>query len=90
MKEIENVSCIRFKVRTNQKDYLNIIKSKTSQTSVGRRGGAQAFNLNKSVMNKGSIMHRLLHALGLIHEHVRSDRDTYLNVYLNRVSPDVT
>lgn len=38
--------------------------------------------------DKGTAMHEIGHALGLIHEHTRIDRDTYITVDINNVKKD--
>ena len=59
---------------------------------VGRTGGRQNVNLERNftcfgIVNAsgfdGSILHELLHAVGLIHEHQRSDRNTFVRVNSN-------
>jgi hypothetical protein len=42
--------------------------------------GGQALNLAAGCWGQGTIAHELGHAFGLIHEHQRSDRDTYVTI----------
>ena len=39
-------------------------------------------------LDEGTIMHEMLHALGVQHEHSRPDRDNYLNVNLDATTED--
>lgn len=53
---------------------------------VGRKGSEQALSLSTpECINKGTIIHEFLHALGLWHEHSRSDRDEYIEILWNNV-----
>lgn len=48
---------------------------------VGRQGGGQPINLNQSCGGLfGHALHEVMHALGFLHEHERSDRDAYVAV----------
>lgn len=47
-------------------------------SSLGRIGGLQGLNIGRSTCNVGAIIHEIGHALGLLHEHQRPDRDTYV------------
>ncbi|CAG2119530.1 unnamed protein product, partial [Medioppia subpectinata] len=87
MQEIESLSCIRFKQRTKQKDYINIIKGRGCYSYVGRVGGSQDLSLGRGCMWRGTCIHELMHAMGFFHEHMRSDRDSYLIIHLNHVMP---
>ncbi|GFS72979.1 blastula protease 10 [Nephila pilipes] len=55
---------------------------------IGRVGRAQKLSLGNGCEYVGTIVHEFGHALGLHHEHQRSDRDTYRNVYEKNVTKD--
>lgn len=66
---------IQFIQRTTQANYIRVFKDGTSNYSyLGYQGGMQ--NLSLADSNPGVAIHELGHALGLIHEHQRSDRNT--------------
>ncbi|XP_063050993.1 hatching enzyme 1.2-like [Engraulis encrasicolus] len=73
-------TCIRFKKRSWQRDYLNIKSSHGCWSYIGRRGGKQSISLGKGCVYRGTIQHELLHALGFHHEHKRSDRDAHVRI----------
>lgn len=55
---------------------------------LGRQAGGQAVSLQKNgCVFINSVQHEVLHALGFHHEHVRSDRDSYVNVNMRNVQP---
>ena len=54
---------------------------------VGRQGGAQSVWVG-SDCTAGSVMHEIGHALGLEHEHTRSDRDAHVRVNWARIRPE--
>jgi Astacin (Peptidase family M12A) len=88
MDTIESETCIRFRYRTHQHDFVNIYSGRYCKSNLGRTGGMQEISLNrKTCMEKGIIMHELLHALGYIHMHSRPDRDKYVKIQWNNIQP---
>ena len=46
-------------------------------------------SLGDGCLYTGTIIHELMHSLGFYHEHMRSDRDSYLTIHLNHVLPEM-
>lgn len=88
MARIEAMSCLRFVNRTTQRDYVLIYHGNTCSSHVGRKGGRQELSLGTGCVNRGTVMHELLHAAGFYHEHTRSDRDAYIDIFEQNVQQD--
>ena len=86
MKNIEENSCVKFRLATVvDKDWVEIIsKDDGCFAELGFLGpgyGKHAFNLGiEGCFLKSTIVHELLHVLGVSHEQTRPDRDQYLTV----------
>lgn len=88
MDAIEAVTCIRFKDRKYEKDYVNIYSGQYCKSNLGRTGGAQEMSLNTfKCFQKGIIIHEFLHALGFIHMQSRPDRDKYVKILWQNIDP---
>lgn len=59
--------------------YLRFTSSNSCASYVGMQGGEQPIMVSDGCTS-GSIIHELGHALGLFHEHTRSDRDSFIQV----------
>ncbi|XP_078540497.1 embryonic protein UVS.2-like isoform X1 [Lissotriton helveticus] len=55
---------------------------------IGKTGGVQQLSLTEDCMTRGTIQHELEHSLGFYHEHVRSDRDNYVTIMTQYISPE--
>lgn len=80
MYEWENACNILFRVGQGSGDYIEIIIGNGSYSNLGRIGGKQTLSLSIAGWNKGTVMHELGHALGMLHEHQHPMRDNYIIV----------
>uniref|UniRef100_A0A8C4Q8B4 Metalloendopeptidase n=1 Tax=Eptatretus burgeri TaxID=7764 RepID=A0A8C4Q8B4_EPTBU len=79
--EFTGKTCVRFIPRTDEKDFINIQALGESWSFMGRRGGAQSLSLSEpGAVQKGTVLHEFMHALGFHHEHCRPDRDQHIQV----------
>jgi len=67
-------------------DYLRFQTGTGCASWVGRQGGEQEVWIAPSC-SAGSVMHEIGHALGLEHEHTRSDRDQYIQINWDNIDP---
>lgn len=85
-KMISDFTCIRFRPRTTEYNYLKFKNGKGCASFVGCRGGGQPVYYSQSC-SVGNLCHEIIHALGLHHEHTRKDRDQYINVQWESIMP---
>ena len=80
-------TCLKFVKRTNEQDYVSIIRGGGCYSSVGRRGGEQRLSLGRGCVYEYIVMHELMHAAGFTHEQSRYDRDTYVRINYANIKP---
>ncbi|XP_041364647.1 MAM and LDL-receptor class A domain-containing protein 1-like isoform X2 [Gigantopelta aegis] len=85
MNEFEANTCIRFRPRRREPDYINIKPEGSCSSAVGRQGGEQTVSIGAGCNRKGTIMHELMHALGFWHEHSRPDRGRYITIMWDNI-----
>lgn len=88
MDEIEKRSCLRFVARTSEFDYVTMYRGTGCYSAIGRQRGVQPVSLGSGCLYKGTVVHELLHAAGFYHEHSRSDRDQYIDVFTENAQLD--
>ena len=91
MDEWASAAYLRFVPRDGHDNYIyfqidtNPAPGLCGRSFIGMVGGLQKIFI--SCWNHPLILHEIGHALGLIHEHQRSDRDTYVQVLWNNIIP---
>jgi hypothetical protein len=90
MAEWSAKTCIKFKERTNERDYIEFTSKGSGQcwSHVGRSGGKQQLSLGLGCWSKGIAMHEIGHALGFHHEQARPDRDNYVTIMWDNIKSD--
>ncbi|WP_442267647.1 M12 family metallopeptidase [Tenacibaculum sp. ZS6-P6] len=81
MQIISNQTRVRFQYGTGNGNYIRVFTGQGNYSQLGMVGGRQDLSLQN--MTIGIAIHELGHALGLIHEHQRPDRDNYIYVDRN-------
>lgn len=83
--EWQKYAKVSFVPRTNQANYIVVTSSTENTSYMGMVGGAQTVNI-VSWNWKYIICHEIAHALGICHEHSRSDRDSYVTIRADNIS----
>jgi hypothetical protein len=81
---------LHYTPRTTQSNYVLIVDDPTLSggfSSVGMVGGQQQLHIGSTSWNRATICHEFGHTLGLIHEHQRSDRDSFVTILTNNIIP---
>lgn len=87
--ELEEFTNWRFVQRTNQANYLTFDSSNPDVCAslVGRnpdqRGGQPIF-LGEGC-SVGAAIHEFMHAIGILHEHTRTDRDAHVEIFRENI-----
>jgi len=75
----ENKLNIKFVKRVSEPAFIYFLPSKRTASFVGKQGNRQSIEL-ADWAESGNIAHEIGHALGLFHEHTRSDRDGFVAI----------
>ncbi|VDO36460.1 unnamed protein product, partial [Brugia timori] len=69
MEEYMKHTCVRWVPRSvKDYDYIYIVPDRGCYSMVGKTGGKQAVSLGTGCIQKGIVMHELMHAVGFFHE----------------------
>ena len=75
---------------TTQANYVTVFLGQGlegGESDVGMIGGQQFLQIGPNSWNRPTICHELGHTLGLVHEQQRSDRDNYVTILTNNITP---
>jgi len=73
-------NCVRFVERTTERHYVNVYQGTGCSSKIGMQGYAQSLSLGNGCYRTGTIQHEFMHALGMLHEQSRSDRDSHVTI----------
>lgn len=76
----------RFIRRTNQADFVRFVPGSGCSSNVGKRGGPQNVTLGSSC-TVGNTIHEIGHVVGLWHEQSREDRDQFVTINWQNITP---
>lgn len=78
---------LRFVPHRGEQDLVFFRKYKEERclSHLGRIGGSQDILLNPVRCGYANILHEMVHAIGLVHEHSREDRDQYVTIHWDQI-----
>ncbi|EFO98148.1 CRE-NAS-13 protein [Caenorhabditis remanei] len=86
IEEYRKKTCIDFSPKSaGDLDYIHIVPDDGCYSLVGRIGGKQPVSLGDGCIQKGIIIHELMHAVGFFHEQSRADRDEFVKINWSNV-----
>uniref|UniRef100_A0A4X1VLS0 Meprin A subunit n=1 Tax=Sus scrofa TaxID=9823 RepID=A0A4X1VLS0_PIG len=81
-------TCIDFKPWSGEANYISVFKGSGCWSSVGNQHvGKQNLSIGHNCDRTATVQHEFLHALGFFHEQSRSDRDDYVSIIWDRITP---
>ena len=80
-------SPVRLVPRTVQANYVEFIGDTGNSSQIGMRGGRQVIRLTAN-SPVGTVVHEILHAIGIYHEQSRSDRDSFVEIRWQNIDPN--
>ncbi|KAG9334617.1 hypothetical protein JZ751_007440 [Albula glossodonta] len=86
LEEFRLKTCMDFKLRDNETNYISIEKDAGCFSYVGNNMiGGQILSIGQGCGTVGIVEHEFLHALGFWHEQSRYDRDDYVTILLENI-----
>ena len=92
LQQIEDNTCVKFVRRSIERDYVVIGNYNGCSSPIGRNGGRQNISMSYNRERRTTclwgptMMHEMMHSLGIHHMHNSIDRDDYITVHLEIVA----
>ena len=84
IKHFDEKTNLTFVSRSNEEAFISIEIKNTCSSEVGYQGRRQVLYYN-GFCDVGTMIHELGHAIGLLHEHARTDRDDYITIDFDQI-----
>ncbi|XP_072536824.1 meprin A subunit beta-like [Salminus brasiliensis] len=83
--QIRLKTCVDFKPRTTEKDYISVESQSGCWSYIGKIGGKQQLSIGEGCGYIAIVEHEFLHSLGFFHEQSRYDRDDYVTIVTENI-----
>lgn len=64
MRNLEAKTCVRFKERSSEANYVSFTAGSGCSSWLGMNGGKQSISLGRGCVYTATVLHEIIHALG--------------------------
>ncbi|XP_039248817.2 meprin A subunit alpha-like isoform X2 [Styela clava] len=84
-REYELRTCLSFPERTDEENFIQFTTLSGCWSYVGMQGGSQNISIGQRCEMMSTVVHEMMHAIGIWHEQSRADRDDYVEIVWDHV-----